>query len=449
MTTPELYSSHLATLGRYLAEALERAGRQGLTLDGVLFHSGRAQTYHADDEEIAFWPTPHFRRWVPLEGPEHVVLARPGKKPLVVQVRPRDYWYDTSPPPVSYWEQAVDLREVESFEKVGPLVGALTRVAYVGNSPAAGAELGIPEASIEPAALMNPLDWYRAYKTEHELALMTDAARKAAQGHRRSREAFDAGASEREIHWAYLEGSDHLERQLPFATIVALDHKAAILHYQHKRGPSSIPAKVLLLDAGAGCDGYASDITRTWASPEADSTFVALLHRMDGIEQELVALVTPGRPYLDIHLEAHRQVAGLLAEARIVKTGAAEALELGLTRAFLPHGVGHHLGIQVHDIGGRQAGPDGGTVAPPELYPFLRNTRTLEPGQVVTIEPGLYFIPMLLDPLRAGEHGSLIDWKLIDRLLPHGGIRIEDDVVCTPNGARDLTRPLLEGPRGM
>jgi Xaa-Pro dipeptidase len=68
---------------------------------------------------------------------------------------------------------------------------------------------------------------------------------------------------------------------------------------------------------------------------------------------------------------------------------------------------------------------------------------------VVTIEPGLYFIPMLLDPLRAGEHGSLIDWKLIDRLLPHGGIRIEDDVVCTPNGARDLTRPLLEGPRGM
>ena len=76
------------------------------------------------------------------------------------------------------------------------------------------------------------------------------------------------------------------------------------------------------------------------------------------------------------------------------------------------------------------------------------NTRILEPGHVVTIEPGLYFIPMLLDPWRSGEKAGGVDWDLVDRLIPHGGIRIEDNVVCTEDGPVDLTRPLIAGPRG-
>jgi Xaa-Pro dipeptidase len=432
-----------------LADALERAGRKGLKLNGVLFHAGRTQTYHADDEEVVFWSTPHFRRWAPLAGPEHLVVARPGRKPLVVRVQPRDYWFDTTPPPPSYWEQVVELREVESFAAARAAAGALDAVAYVGNSPAAAAELGIGADRIEPAALMAPLDWHRAAKTDHELALIEAAARRTARGHRRGREAFFSGASEREIHYAYLQGSEQLERQLPFGTIGAHDHTAATHHYQQTRGAQSTPARVLLLDAGASCDGYAADLTRTWARTETDPVFQTLLRRMDEIEQKLVGMVRPGRPYLEIHLEAHRLVAELLAETEILKTSAAEGLERGLTRVFLPHGVGHQLGIQVHDVGGRQAGPDGGTVPPPPEHPYLRNTRTLEPGHVVTIEPGIYFIGLLLEPLRAGAGGALIDWKLVDRLAGCGGVRIEDNVVCTAGGSRDLTRPLIEGPRGV
>ena len=109
---------------------------------------------------------------------------------------------------------------------------------------------------------------------------------------------------------------------------------------------------------------------------------------MDRLERKLVEGVRPGRPYLEIHVEAHHLLARLLAEAGLVTSSPEEAFERGVTRAFLPHGVGHHLGIQVHDVGGHQAGPDGCTIEPPEEYPALRNTRILEPGHVVTIEPG-------------------------------------------------------------
>jgi Xaa-Pro dipeptidase len=132
----------------------------------------------------------------------------------------------------------------------------------------------------------------------------------------------------------------------------------------------------------------------------------------------------------------------------VLKIAAAEAYEKGLAGPFMPHGVGHQLGLQVHDVGGHQGGPDGGEVPPPEAHPFLRNTRLLEPGHVVTIEPGLYFIPMLLEPWRQGPDAGLVDWDLVDRLTPLGGIRIEDNILCTENDPMDFTRPLLAGPEG-
>ncbi|MCP3957143.1 MAG: Xaa-Pro dipeptidase [bacterium] len=446
MSHGEHYRDHLQILDRYLTEAIEHAGRQGLKMDGVLFHSGRLATYHRDDELIVFRPTPHFRRWVPLDGPEHAVLARPGRTPLVVRLRPTDYWYDSSPQPVSYWEEAVELVEVGTFDELLGVTGSLDHIAYAGSSPAAAAQAGIPEELVEPEALMAPLDWYRAYKTEHEVGALRVAAKSVAAGHLRAREVFEAGGSEREAHWAYLEAADLLEHELPYGSIVAYDHKAAILHYQHKRGAEAAPGKTFLLDAGGAHEGYAIDVTRTWAREDAHPAFGQLIEGVDAMERELVAMVTSGRPYLEIHVETHRGTARLLAETGVVKIGAEEAFDRGITRTFLPHGVGHQLGLQVHDVGGHQAGPGGGTVAPPADYPFLRNTRILEPGQVVTIEPGIYFTPTLLDPLRAGDDADAVDWDLVDQLIPLGGVRIEDNIVCRDGEPEDLTRHLIPGP---
>ena len=443
MTNASLYKSHLETLDTILVDALERAGARGLLLDGVLFHAGRAETYHVDDKEIPFESTPHFRRWVPLAGPEHVVLARPGRRPFVVRVNPRDYWYEAAPVAPSYWQESVQFAEVADFSEVAGVVGSLAGVAYVGNSPAAATELGIDVTLVEPEALMKPLDWHRAAKTAHEVALVEAAAQKAAEGHRVGRKAFEGGASEREIHYAYLQATGQLEHELPFETIIALDAKSATLHYHTKRGREAAPGRVFLLDAGASHEGYASDITRTWALPGVDPAFVALLEGVDELERALVAMVTPGRPYLEIHVEAHRRVAALLSKVGVSKASPEETLELGISRPFLPHGVGHHLGVQVHDVAGRQKDAWGGSVPPPPEYPFLRNTRTIEPGHVFTIEPGLYLIPMLLRPFRSGPHAAAFDWQLIDELTPLGGVRVEDNVLVTASGPRNLTREQL------
>jgi Xaa-Pro dipeptidase len=447
MSNPRLYQHHLATLSSILEDVLTRAGKHGTSLDGLLFHAGRATSYHRDDQEVAFRAAPHFLRYVPLNGPEHVVLAKPGKKPLLVRVAPKDFWYEVAPPPLSYWQEAIDMVEVDDFSQVHKAVGPIARIAYIGNSKAAAAELGMPPELVEPDAVLKPLDWHRAKKTDHEIALIDVAAERAAAGHRRAHEKFTAGASEKEIHWAYLEATGHLERDVPFETIVAYDDKTAILHYQNKRDEIRTARHTFMLDAGATTDGYASDITRTWLKPSADPTFKALLDGLDAFQRDLVAMVTVGRPYPEIHFAAHDRVAKVLCDTKIARCSPAEAVDKGVTRVFLPHGVGHHLGLQVHDVGGHQTGPDGGVSPPPKEHRTLRNTRTLEAGHVVTIEPGIYFIPMLLKEARAGGVKDLINWPLVDRLTPFGGMRIEDDVVCTPAGPKDLTRGKVAGPR--
>ena len=439
-----LYRTHLDQISRWFDDAVERAGKAGTSLDGVVFHSGRVRVYHRDDEEIRFRPTAHYRRWIPPQnGPEHVVYARPGQKPTVVRVLPVDYWFDTTPPPPCHWEDAVELKDVRSFDEVRGALDLGGNIAYVGDSPEAASELGIDPALVEPEALMAPLDWHRATKTDYEIALTRIACEAAAKGHLAAQECFLAGGSEVDVHRAYLVGCDRLDGEMPYGTIAALDEKSAILHYQHKRGADATPGRTCLLDAGAAFHGYASDITRTWAKDDTHAVFRELIQEVDATERHLVEMTRPGLSYVDVHLEAHRRCADTLVRLGVLRCSADEAVEKRITRAFFPHGVGHLLGLQVHDVGGHQTAPEGGTTPPPDEH-VLRNTRTYEPGHLVTVEPGIYFIPMLLDAWRDGEDASSFHWDLIDELVPLGGVRIEDNVVCTDNGFVDLTRGLIE-----
>jgi Xaa-Pro dipeptidase len=112
----------------------------------------------------------------------------------------------------------------------------------------------------------------------------------------------------------------------------------------------------------------------------------------------------------------------------------------GVSGAFFPHGVGHGIGLQVHEVAGFAQSDSGGVLPKPEGHPYLRLTRVLQPGMAVTIEPGVYFIDMLLEPLRQGPLAGSVDWKRVDDFRPFGGIRIEDDVVCTDGVPENLTR---------
>ncbi len=131
---------------------------------------------------------------------------------------------------------------------------------------------------------------------------------------------------------------------------------------------------------------------------------------------------------------------GLVSTDQLLRLYPQAQLERGITSTFFPHGLGHFLGLQVHDVGGFQAGPEGGTIAKPEGHPYLRLTRTLEPGHVVTVEPGIYFIPMLLAKLRQSADAGAVNWDAVEAMLPFGGIRIEDDVHVTEGAPENLTR---------
>jgi Xaa-Pro dipeptidase len=201
-----------------------------------------------------------------------------------------------------------------------------------------------------------------------------------------------------------------------------------------------VPAKRLsfLIDAGAQVHGYASDFTRTYSN--GDALFQELIDRMDAMQLEIVARVRAGLDYRELHVDTHRLLAAVLVEAGLASGEPDTLLETGVTSAFFPHGLGHLLGVQVHDVGGFLESESGGTIDPPSGHPYLRLTRVLEEDMVLTIEPGLYVIDMLLDNLRGAPAEQHVNWDTVDWLRPFGGIRIEDDVRVLADGCENLTR---------
>lgn len=431
--TSKHYAAHIAERMKKLEAALAAAG-----FDGLVIQAGAPFTYFADDQDAPFRPTPHFAHWAPLEGPAHLLFVQPGKKPRLARVAPEDYWYEQAPLRNPYWAAQFDLVEVPDVERAWRELSIRGRTAYVGDRPEEATAHGILRDGLNPPTLLARLDWDRATKTAYEVDQHAAASTAGWRGHLAARRTFQEGASELQIHQAYLEAVGCTERDLPYESIVGLDEKGAILHYCGKRKTGG--GKVLLIDVGAQVNRYASDITRTWTTEKADPLFRELVAGMEKLQLELCAEVKPGIAYLDLHAAAHAKIGDLLHKTGILEVGGKDAIARGVTSPFFPHGLGHFLGIQVHDVGGRQKSPEGGTVPPPREFPYLRTTRKIEEGHVFTIEPGLYFIEMLLRPHRTGATKDLFDWKLVDRLSSHGGIRIEDNVLVTRDGHRNLTR---------
>lgn len=427
----------------HLIRLLEELERGPKVAPGVIFHAGRRRYYHRDDAEIPFRTNPYFARLCPLAGPDHLLLCRAGRPPRLVVVQPRSYWQTPPQTPQHPCLDAMEARFVASAEAAIEALEAEDGCLYVGEDPTTAAALGLAPEAVEPCDLMAYLDWSRSYKTPYEVACLREAARRAARGHQAVRQQAEGAPSERILHAHYLRASGQLETDCPYVPIIAWDAHAGTLHYNAKEQSPPRPGCTLLIDAGASWLGYASDITRTYVRDGGDGIFAELVRHLDALQRELIVQVRPGVPFTALQEQAHRGIAHLLHELGIVRIAAEEAFERGLTRPFFPHGLGHHLGLQVHDVAGRQIDRRGTNRAPPAHYPTLRATRDLEPGHVVTIEPGVYFIPMLLEPLRAGHDARAIDWRLIEGLISRGGARIEDDVLVTESGCTDLTRPLV------
>jgi Xaa-Pro dipeptidase len=424
-----LHRAHVDVLQRGTAAALEKNGYPALAI-----HSGIPQKRtEADDAYWPLRPTPHFQHWLALEEPGCVLVLQPGKRPRLVRTLQHSFWEAPRPPESDHFWGAFEVIQSADARQFVP-AGA----AFVGDDLHAAAVLGISDDRRNPPALLAALDQMRVRKTDYEVFCLAEANRRAARGHDELRALF-AGAdrSELELHLAFLGSTRQDDAETPYKNIVALGKHAATLHHisYEKR---AAPAQSLLLDAGASFAGYCSDITRTWVKGGGSSAaaFAQLVAGVEAMQQRLCAAVRVGLPYEELHDESHRQVAQILRDVGISRLSAAELVSRGITRAFYPHGLGHSLGLQCHDVGC--------ALRPPRAdNPFLRNTTVITEGQVFTIEPGIYFIDSLLAPLRNSPD---IDWKLVDALAAFGGVRIEDDVQVLAAGLRNLTREQL--PKG-
>jgi Xaa-Pro dipeptidase len=427
------FGPHLQVVCTRSAQALSATG-----FDSLLVHSGSLLTVFEDDRTYPFEAHAPFKVWAPLsDAPDCFVYFEPGKRPQLLFHSPPDYWYKPAALPQAYWTRHFDIRAVgDRTSARQALPKNLSRTAYVGDAFPELSSWGI--GAVNPPALMRHLDFGRAVKTPYELVCLREASRLGALGHIAAVEAFEAGGSEFEIELAFLRACGLREQELPYNPIIALNEGGAVLHYQVLEKDVPAQRQSMLIDAGAEFGGYASDITRTYSLHDPD--FTTLIQRMEEMQQSLCAGVRAGVDWKDVHLRAHQLTGELLREADITTCSADEAVATGVTSVFLPHGIGHLLGLEVHDAGGFMRAPDGDDIPRPPGHPYLRLTRVLQEGFVVTMEPGIYFIDQLLSAAQNDARAAEINWTRVDALRKFGGIRIEDDLAVTATAAENLTR---------
>lgn len=278
----------------------------------------------------------------------------------------------------------------------------------------------------------------RRPKDEAELLLMYRAVSATAAGFAAAREALREGLTERqlqiEIETAFARAG---ATAVAYDTIVGFGPTSAIFHAEPGSRALAVGEQVLV-DAGAEVEGYCADVTRTLPGPSGFTSQQAeLLAILDGVERAACLACRPGVEWHDIHRQAARGIAFGLKDLGILRCSPDEALETEAIALFFPHGVGHLLGLGVRDASG--VGPGRGEkrrccgVTP-------RCDLKLEPGFLATVEPGIYFIPALLnDPANREKYAPQVDWEVLERWLVPGGFRIEDDILVTDSEPINLT----------
>ena len=235
----------------------------------------------------------------------------------------------------------------------------------------------------------------------------------------------------------------------PVSFPVILSINGQTLH-NHYHGNVLAEGRMMVVDAGCESEEtlYSSDITRTvpvggkFSSRQREIYEIVLNANLKAIEA-----IKPGIPYREIHLLAARVITDGLKAAGLMKGDTDEAVAAGAHALFFPHGLGHMLGMDVHDlegVGENFVGYDDEITRSKQFgTAFLRLGRRLQPGFVLTVEPGIYFIPALIDQWKTeGKFTQFINYDKVEAYKDFGGIRIEDDVLVTDNGYRVLGKPI-------
>lgn len=284
------------------------------------------------------------------------------------------------------------------------------------------------------------LDESRLIKDQYELELMRHAARITDNCHLAVMSAIPIETEETHIH---AEFTYHALRQgskaQAYDPICCSGTSCSTLHYVKNDQPITAEKHSILIDAGAEWENYASDVTRCFPIngdwKEEHLAIYNIVLRMQNVTKEMIK---PGASWEEIHLTAHRVMIEEFLNLGIFKKeySVQELFDAKMSARFFPHGLGHLLGMDTHDVGGNPNYSD-----PDPLLQYLRLRRPLQAGMTLTDEPGVYFLPFLLeDVLNDPSKNKYIDRPVLDKYWYVGGVRIEDDLLVTDTGYENFTK---------
>lgn len=411
-------------------EARRARAAQALGDDAPLVLIGAGQPVPkpgGHDQTFPFVPHPEYF-W--LTG-----LRRPGG---ILAYDPREGWTHFVQPVTAaerLWEGDPDVPEETDLATFDAWLAARQdrHVAVLGTPPP-----GVAADEAWTAAFRERLDRARRLLDAAEVALLERAVQATAAGHARAREVIRPGVTERQVQIELeAEMFRHGADEMGYGTIVGVGSNAAVLHF----APSARtvrPGDLVLVDAGGAVEGYTADVTRTYPAgdaftPEQQAIYDIVL----AAERKGISMCRPGTEWHDVHLAAAAVMAEGLRDLGLLRGETDTLLETGAIALFFPHGIGHMLGLGVRGVGGRAAGRSADKTYAGSR---IRVDMPLEARFLMTVEPGLYFVPALLDdPEKRTQHREHVDWDAVERWRAVGGVRIEDNILVTDDGPRNLT----------
>ncbi|KAI0123862.1 putative Xaa-Pro aminopeptidase [Xylariales sp. AK1849] len=408
---------------------------------------GCAVTYDLDKDSLTLW--------IPYSPPQTVL------------------WFGTTPTPAECLEKS-DLDDARYISELPEYM--------IGNLPHAGPlyvlresqlprfkdfEILKPHLKIDSVSLLPAISEARVVKTDYEIAMIRRANDISSEAHKAVCQQLLTLENECQVEAIFqaacLKRNSHSQS---YPIIAGAGKNAASLHYVANNEPLT-GRQLLVLDAGAEWEVYASDITRTLPIggkfTEEGKAAYDLVARM---QEECISRIKPGTVYYSLHLHAHLVATKGLMQLGVLHNGTVkEIFANGTSAAFFPHGLGHHVGLEVHDVGGKERlmlhangacrGNKRTPVSPETIRemialapktvdingPPYSGRRRLEKNMIVTVEPGIYFCKEYIEAyfLKRPEHAKYINTKVLDKYWDVGGVRIEDDILVTEDGHENLS----------
>jgi Xaa-Pro aminopeptidase len=299
----------------------------------------------------------------------------------------------------------------------------------------------VPGATAEAdrtAAVREAYKHARRPKEPAEIGLLRRGAAATAAGYAKIQPLLRPGVSERalqiELEAEYFR---HGAQTTGYDTIIGVGAQSAVFHGSPSPDRVAQDGDFILIDSGAQVDRYVTDVTRTYVAGKPSAFQRDLYQVVLGAQQRTIAQCRPGAEWKDLHFRTAADLMAGLAAMGVVRGDPQSLVEREVHTLFYPHGLGHMVGLGVRDASGLEPGRR------KDPRPSLRSLRMdliLREGYVVTVEPGLYFIPALLqDHGRRTRYADAVNWTLVDRHQHLGGVRIEDNILVTAGEPVNLT----------